>query len=150
MHSCLGARPPWQLGRRGGLSLRGFGRPPPAGRVTLSCAPGAAEPLRKDSDLARFIKRVRNYPNARFILTTRAYIFEEARRVSEHLADRSLDIAKYVLDVGVYTRRIRARILYNHLLVAGPSQAHITSWSKADTSRRSSITRTTIRGSSTG
>lgn len=41
----------------------------------------------KDSDLARFIKRVRASPNARFILTTRVYIFEEARRVSEHLAD---------------------------------------------------------------
>ncbi len=76
----------------------------------------------KDSDLARFIKRVRGSPNARFILTTRAYIFEEARRVSEHLADKRLDIAKYVLDVGVYTRRIRARILYNHLAVSGVSQ----------------------------
>jgi hypothetical protein len=32
--------------RRALSALRGFGRPPPAGRVTLSCAPGAAEPLR--------------------------------------------------------------------------------------------------------
>jgi hypothetical protein len=72
-----------------------------------------------DSDLARFIRRVRKSTNGRFILTTRAPIFEEARRVSEHLADKRLDIAKYVLDVGIYTRRIRARILYNHLLVAG-------------------------------
>lgn len=79
----------------------------------------------KDSDLARFMKRVRHSPNARFILTTRAYIFEEARRVSEHLADQRLDISKYVLDVGVYTRRIRARILYNHLLVAGTPASHI-------------------------
>jgi predicted ATPase len=60
----------------------------------------------KDSDLARFIKRVRSSPNARFVLTTRAPIFEEARRVSEHLADTKLDILKYVLDVGIYTRRI--------------------------------------------
>ena len=79
----------------------------------------------KDSDLSRFMKRVRNSPKARFILTTRAYIFEEARRVSEYLADARLDISKYVLDVGVYTRRIRARILYNHLLVAGVPNAHI-------------------------
>lgn len=84
----------------------------------------------KDSDLARFIKRVRSSKNARFVLTTRAPIFEEARRVSERLADKSLDIAKYVLDVGVYTRRIRARILYNHLLVSGVSLDHIRSlWS---------------------
>lgn len=79
----------------------------------------------KDSDLARFMKRIRYSQNARFILTTRAYIFEEARQISEHFADRRLDISKYVLDVGVYTRRIRARILYNHLLVAGTPPEHI-------------------------
>jgi energy-coupling factor transporter ATP-binding protein EcfA2 len=79
----------------------------------------------KDSDLSRFMKRIRASPNARFILATRAYIFEEARRVSEYLADERLDISKYVLDVGVYTRRIRARILYNHLLVAGTPIGHI-------------------------
>jgi hypothetical protein len=78
-----------------------------------------------DSDLARFINRVRKSPNARFILTTRAYIFEEARRVSEHLADQRLDIAKYVLDVGVYTRRIKARILYNHLVVSRTPQVFV-------------------------
>jgi hypothetical protein len=79
----------------------------------------------KDADLTRFLKRVRSSANARFVLTTRAPIFEEARRVSEHLADKRLDIAKYVLDVGMYTRRIRARILYNHLAVSGVSAAHI-------------------------
>lgn len=78
-----------------------------------------------DSDLARFIKRVRNSPNARFILTTRAYIFEEARLVSEHFADQRLDVSKYILDIGVYTRRIKARILYNHLLIAGTPKRHI-------------------------
>ena len=79
----------------------------------------------KDSDLARFMSRVRRSPNARFILTTRGYIFEEARRVSEHLGDQRLDVAKYVLDVGIYTRRIKARILYNHLLVLETPQSHI-------------------------
>ncbi|WP_126961739.1 restriction endonuclease [Xanthomonas arboricola] len=79
----------------------------------------------KDSDLARFMSRVRRSPNARFILTTRAYIFEEARRVSEHLGDQRLDVTKYVLDVGIYTRRIKSRILYNHLLVLETPRAHI-------------------------
>lgn len=78
-----------------------------------------------DSDLARFITRVRRSPNVRFILTTRAPIFEEAKRYSEHLADQRLDISRYLLDVGVYTRRIKARILYNHLLVTGTPQTHI-------------------------
>lgn len=80
---------------------------------------------RMDSDLARFITRVRKSPNARFILTTRSPIFEEAKRHSEHLADRQLDISRYLLDVGVYTRRIKARILYNHLLFTGTPQTHI-------------------------
>ena len=79
----------------------------------------------KDSDLARLMKRIRESPNARFILTTRAYIFEEARRVSEHLADQRLDVSKYVLNVGIYTRRIRARILYNHLVVRDTPKSHI-------------------------
>lgn len=91
------------------------------GKVALDARALAA----RDSDLALFIKRVRNSRNARFILTTRAPIFEEARRVSEHLADPRLDILKYVLDVGVYTRRIRARILYNHLFFTGMSKEHI-------------------------
>ncbi len=79
----------------------------------------------KDSELARFLRRIRKTKNARFILTTRAYILEEARRVSEHLADQRLDVTKYVLDVGTYTRRIRARILYNHLKVAELSEDHV-------------------------
>jgi hypothetical protein len=79
----------------------------------------------KDSDLMRFMNRVRRSPNARFILTTRAYIFEDARRLSENLADHRLDVTKYVLDVGVYARRIRARILYNHLVVAGTPIVHV-------------------------
>jgi Restriction endonuclease len=79
----------------------------------------------KDSDLVRFMGRVRKSKNARFILTTRAYILEEARRVSEHLADRRLDVSEYVLDVGIYTRRIRARILFNHLAISNLPKAHI-------------------------
>lgn len=78
-----------------------------------------------DSDLARFIGRIRRSPNARFVLTTRAPIFEEARRHSEHLADKRLDVNRYLLDVGVYTCRIRARILYNHLLVMNTPPAYI-------------------------
>lgn len=79
----------------------------------------------RDSDLARFMSRVKRSANARFILTTRGYIFEEARRVSEHLADTRLDVSKYVLDVGIYTRRIKARILHNHLLVSGTKKTYI-------------------------
>ena len=79
----------------------------------------------KDSDLSRFLARVARTPTARFILTTRAYIYEQARLASDSLSDPRLQVARYVLDVGVYTRRIRARIIYNHLVVAGVPVSHI-------------------------
>lgn len=70
---------------------------------------------RHDSDLVRFIRRVAKSKNARFILTSRAYLLNEARRMSERLAGAEVKISNYVLDVESYTRRIRAHILYNHL-----------------------------------
>lgn len=80
----------------------------------------------KDSDLYKFLTRVRKSANARLVLTTRAYIFEEARRSSEHLASPVLDISKYTLDVGIYTRQIKARILYNHLVVSQVPRQYIS------------------------
>ena len=90
----------------------------------------------QDSDLARFISRVRRSTNARFILTTRAYIYEEARLQSEALSSTKLDVSNYVLDVGIYTRRIRARILYNHLIVAEVPDAHIQALFETDTIKK--------------
>lgn len=113
------------------------------GRAALDTKSLAAH----DTELAKFIKRVRRSKNARFVLTTRAPIFEEARRVSEHLADRALDITKYVLDVGVYTG------------VSGPEFSTTTSSSRGRHARifrlcetpkrfpKSSIIRTTIPAS---
>jgi hypothetical protein len=42
-------------------------------------------------------------------------------------------MSKYILDVGVYTRRIKARILYNHLLIAETPQPHIAALVEGDT-----------------
>jgi GTPase SAR1 family protein len=80
-----------------------------------------------DSELNRFIRKVKKTPNKRFVLTTRAYILEEARRISEYLSGSQVDVTKYVLDVGVYTRKIRARILYNHLSASEISKDSIES-----------------------
>lgn len=80
----------------------------------------------KDSDIVKFITRISKSKNARFVLTTRAYILEAARKYSEYIADRRIATSKYVLDVGIYTRRIRAQILYNHLLVAGTPIDHVS------------------------
>ncbi|QZN92014.1 restriction endonuclease [Idiomarina abyssalis] len=92
----------------------------------------SASLLQKDSDIYKFLQRVSKSPNARFVLTTRAYIFEEAKRSSEYLSSPLLDISKFVLDVGTYTREIRARILYNHLVVYDTPTSFIYNLLKSD------------------
>ncbi|MCK1587228.1 AAA family ATPase [Bradyrhizobium sp. 169] len=79
----------------------------------------------QDAHLLKFLDRVRRSPNARFILTTRAHIYEEARTQSERIDDKKVDITKYILDVGVYTRRIKAHILYNHLATSELSEGYL-------------------------
>lgn len=81
--------------------------------------------LKRETALATFVRRVRQSKNARFILTTRAHIFEEARLLSDHIDDRRFQLAKYLLDVGAYTRKIKAHILFNHLSCSNLSNDHI-------------------------
>jgi len=88
--------------------------------------------LQKDTSLAMFVKRVKKSKNVRFILTTRAHIFEEARRVSDHVDDRRFQLSKYLLDVGVYTRKVKSNILFNHLTVSKLSQDHFSSLLEGD------------------
>ncbi len=82
--------------------------------------------LQHETALSMFVKRVRKSNNARFILTTRAHIFEEARRISDHVDDQRFQLSKYLLDVGSYTRKIKAHILFNHLSVSSLSQEHFS------------------------
>ncbi|MEL7128430.1 MAG: restriction endonuclease [Pseudomonadota bacterium] len=81
--------------------------------------------VQRDGQLARFVKRVRASKNSRFILTTRAHIFEEARRLSDHMDEGRFQLSKFLLDVGQYTRSIKARILFNHLAASDLNGDHI-------------------------
>ncbi len=80
--------------------------------------------LQRDSTLATFVRRVRRSPNSRFILTTRAHIFEEARLLSDYIDDPQMQLSKYILDVRTYNRKIRAHILFNHLSVSHLTTGH--------------------------
>lgn len=80
--------------------------------------------LNRESAFAAFVRQIRNLKNARFILTTRAHIFEEARLISDYIDDNHLQLSKYILDVGAYSRKIKAHILYNHLSVSKLSKEH--------------------------
>lgn len=80
--------------------------------------------LQRESALAIFVRRVRASKNARFVLTTRAHIFEEARQISDYVDDQRFQLAKYLLDVGSYTRKIKAHILFNHLAASSLTREH--------------------------
>ena len=73
--------------------------------------------LRKNEEtrLSRFLDRVRNNANKRFILTTREYILIDATRRYESLSDQEIDPIKNVVSLEDYTPLIRGHILYNHL-----------------------------------
>lgn len=82
--------------------------------------------LLRDTALATFVKRIKKSKNARFILTTRAHIFEEARTLSDHVDDSRLQLAKYLLDVGTYTRKVKAHIFFNHLSISDLTPQHFS------------------------
>ncbi len=88
--------------------------------------------LNQDSALAKFVKRVRDSKNSRFVLTTRAHIFEEARTISDYVDNPRFQLSKYLLDVGLYTRRVKAHILFNHLAVSGFSKLHFAALLRED------------------
>ena len=73
--------------------------------------------LRKneESRLARFLERVRNSDDKKFILTTREYILSEAERRYEGLSRAEFASYTSIVSLDDYTPLIRARILYNHL-----------------------------------
>lgn len=68
-----------------------------------------------DARLPPLITRVAAHENLRFILTTRDYILAQARGLSAKLAPGHIRAREYVLNVGSYTRAVKAQILYNHI-----------------------------------
>jgi hypothetical protein len=68
-----------------------------------------------DQRLPPFLERVSRNKNLRFILTTRDYILSQAHLLAGRLASSQASSKPYILNVGAYTRGVRARILYNHL-----------------------------------
>jgi hypothetical protein len=79
--------------------------------------------VRLSTDLVRgvdqrfppFLHKVRSQKNIRFILTTRDYILHQAQAYSGRLSSTEVNASEFTLNVGYYTRAVRAKILYNHL-----------------------------------
>lgn len=68
-----------------------------------------------DEDLVRFARAIARDEKRRLVMTTRDYIFTEARRGSDTLYREVDDAQIFFLTPEGYTRWERARIFYNHL-----------------------------------
>lgn len=72
----------------------------------------------EDQSLVSFISAVAQRPNALFILTTREYIFKQARALYDSFERAGIDSRKFLLTLSDYGRMERAEILYNHIFHA--------------------------------
>jgi hypothetical protein len=69
----------------------------------------------QDDDLLRFMRRIARDDQRLFVLTTREYVLQQAKRLSEVL-DREHDESKdFLLRLERYSPLERARIFYNHI-----------------------------------
>lgn len=78
---------------------------------------------KSDHEFERFLRYVENDTDKRIVLTTREYVFKEAQNKSEIYARKSIE--KFLLKQEHYTKKIRAKILYNHLYFSGISKKYL-------------------------
>lgn len=81
------------------------------GRTNLTEAPPHSEQER----LFTIMRHIRTKPNKYLIMTTREYLYREARAANERIKQERTDVIRCLLDVPGYARENRAQILYNHL-----------------------------------
>lgn len=76
-----------------------------------------AEKLQKNEDhrLVNFIEGIGRNKSSKLILTTREYILNQAKNNYEVLNGPIFDKPQCIVDISLYTRPIKAQILYNHL-----------------------------------
>lgn len=79
-----------------------------------------------DSRLVAFIRACQRRKDKLFILTTREYILQQGvMRYSRFNAGKGIEMSKCVVDMGKYTRFVKAQILYNHLVAGKIPQEYI-------------------------
>ena len=81
-----------------------------------------------DSRIVAFIKACQRAKDKLFILTTREYILQQGLlRYSRFSEGKGIEMSKCIVDMGKYTRFVRAQILYNHLVANEIPQEYINS-----------------------
>lgn len=79
-----------------------------------------------DSKLVALLDRIKRSEDKLLILTTREYVLSAARQEYEKFNAYIIDPIKCTLDLGYYTKSVRAKILYNHLAEADIPSQYIT------------------------
>jgi energy-coupling factor transporter ATP-binding protein EcfA2 len=69
----------------------------------------------EEKKIVRFIEKVSKSKDKIIIFTTREYILAQAKQKYDVFDDPSLEFAKCIIDLSLYTKIVRAKILYNHL-----------------------------------
>ncbi|MBR2261330.1 MAG: AAA family ATPase [Paludibacteraceae bacterium] len=81
-----------------------------------------------DSRIMTFIKECQRSQNKLFILTTREYILQQGLTYYSRFNEgKGIELSKCIVDMGKYTRFVRAQILYNHLVANNIPQEYINS-----------------------
>lgn len=79
-----------------------------------------------DSRIVAFIKACQREKDKLFILATREYILQQGLvRYGRFNEGKGIEMSKCVVDMGKYTRFVRAQILYNHLVANEIPQVYI-------------------------
>jgi len=88
-----------------------------------------ADKLNKNEDqkIIDFMMSVRKSKDSVFVLTTREYILNQAKLYYEKLDRENFNHRTCIIDLSVYSRRIKAQILYNHFHFSDLPASHIQS-----------------------
>ena len=79
-----------------------------------------------DSRIIAFIRACRHDNDKLFILATREYILQQGLvRYSRFNEGKGIEMSKCVVDMGKYTRFVKAQILYNHLVANEIPQPYV-------------------------
>ena len=79
-----------------------------------------------NSRIVKFIKTCQQNKDKLLILTTREYILQQGLTHYARFNDgQGLEMSKCIVDMGKYTRFVRAQILYNHLVANEIPQSYI-------------------------
>ena len=81
----------------------------------------------EDSKIVKFIKKVKSSPGKILIFTTREYIMNQAIYTYNSFKINNIEVGKCILDLSVYTKFIRAQIIYNHLFFANVPTEYLKS-----------------------